>query len=73
MDSDALEGRIVDVEVCLAHQQDLLQKLNEALIGQSKEIETLSRRVLLLERRLEHPGALEEDSGPEDDSAGAAG
>lgn len=47
-----LENRIVELEIALAHQQDLLQELSDVLYRQQQQIDGLERKNELLERRI---------------------
>ena len=50
------EQRVTQLEKKAAFQERLLQELNDALVGQRKEIETLRREVGALKARAEQKG-----------------
>jgi len=54
---EEMEKRIVDLEITIAHQQDLLQQLSYVLYQQQKELDDLRRRHELLEKRVCAPTA----------------
>ncbi len=58
-----MKERLVDLEVRYTHQQDVLDKLSDAVFEQQKVIDALSARVKALEERVTH---LLEDRGPAD-------
>lgn len=47
-----VEERIVELEIALAHQQDLLQELSEVLYRQQQQLDGIERKNELLERRI---------------------
>ena len=46
-----LESRLTSLEEHLAHQNSLVEELNEVVVEQRKEIELLNRRVAMLMQR----------------------
>lgn len=48
---DGIDARFVDIEIKLAHQEDLVESLNERIYAQQKQIDTLEA---MLARLAEH-------------------
>jgi len=38
----SLEPRLVELEMCLTHQQRLIEQLNEALVGQQRQLDQVT-------------------------------
>ncbi|NQD80364.1 hypothetical protein HP436_09245 [Pseudomonas sp. CrR14] len=64
---NGLEERIVELESRQAFQDDTIQSLNDALIGQQKLIERLQRQVQALAKRQDETsqfGIAQDDAPP---------
>jgi SlyX protein len=61
-----MEERIIDLETRLIYQDDLLQKLDEVVANQQKEIEELKLQVRHISQQLQvvHQGAQQSDEPP---------
>ncbi len=46
--SDSLENRVTDLEVKLSFAEDMLDRLNETIVKQQRQIEVLAREVMVL-------------------------
>ncbi|MBN4059032.1 SlyX family protein [Endomicrobium sp. AH-315-J14] len=56
--------RITELEIKLTHQEDLLETLNQVVIEQAKQIESLKRSI----EHLEHQGSGDDNqAGPADE------
>ena len=51
--ADSMDERLDDLEARVAFQDDLIERLNEVVARQDRELLALGRRVAALERRLE--------------------
>ena len=49
----SLETRVVELELRSMEQQDLLQKLNEALVSQQRELDLLRKAVEQLAKKMD--------------------
>ena len=47
-----MENRLMDIEMTLAHQQKMLDELNEVVISQAKEIEALKVKAKVLKESM---------------------
>lgn len=57
-----LDDRVTELELRFMAQQELVQQLNDALVAQQRELDTLRRAVQKLGRKLEAmPGEVEND------------
>lgn len=57
-----LEERVTELELRSMAQQDLLQQLNDALVAQQRELDTLRLAVLKLSKKVDViPGQVEND------------
>ena len=61
MSDSNTEQRLADLEMQIAHQNETIDTLNDAVISQWKEIDKLSRNVRVLTEQLL---SLEEETGP---------
>ncbi len=61
MSDENTEMRLAELEVQIAHQNETIDGLNEAVIKQWKEIDQLTRRVRLLSEQLM---SLEDEASP---------
>jgi len=61
------ENRIVDIEVKLAHQEQLLIELNDALAKQQESIMTLERLCASIAERFRDMGEAESSASPTDE------
>ncbi|AVR94394.1 SlyX family protein [Pseudoduganella armeniaca] len=50
--TDAVENRLIDIEIKLAHQEDLVESLNERIYQQQKQIDQLEGTLALLAERI---------------------
>ena len=61
MSNENTETRLAELEVQIAHQNETIDGLNEAVVKQWKEIDRLTRRVRLLSEQLM---SLEDEASP---------
>ncbi len=61
------DDRLVDIETKLAHQEQMLIELNDALTKQQDSIMTLERLCASISERLRSLGDAETSSPPEDE------
>ncbi|PCI50514.1 MAG: SlyX protein [Moraxellaceae bacterium] len=69
MEAQALEDKIVDLEIRLSHQDDMLLSLNDVIVSQQQQIALLEKQVQHLGRQMtavrqSDPGPMIEDSPP---------
>lgn len=62
--SAAMEQRVVELESRLAFQDDLLERLNEVIARQDRELERLAQRLRALEARLAEVAEAAASAGP---------
>ena len=61
----SVDDRLVELETRIIFQEDALQSLNDVLVTQQAELESLHRQVLELHRRLnEQPSVALTDTPP---------
>lgn len=58
-----LEGRLVDLEIRLTHQDDTLETLNDIVIRQQQQIDRLNHELSMARRRLSELDASEGAGG----------
>jgi SlyX protein len=63
-DIDEIRQQLVDVQTQLAHQENTLQDLNDALALQQREILVLRRQLQLLKQRQDEQGTGPATTGP---------
>lgn len=47
-----MENKIIDIEITLAHQQKMIDELNDVVIEQGKEIESLKVKARVLKETM---------------------
>ena len=47
-----MEDKLIDIEITLAHQQKMIDELNEVIIEQGKEIESLKVKARILKESM---------------------
>ena len=61
------ENRIIDIETKLAHQEDLVDELNQVLIDQQTRISQLEELCRTLAERLQSIGEARGTTSPDDE------
>jgi SlyX protein len=59
------EDRFVDIEIKLAHQEDMVESLNEVVIAQSRRIDQLEAMVAQLAERIRNSAQSGPNAGSE--------
>ena len=47
-----MEDRLTDIEITIAHQQKMIDELNDVIISQGKEIDALKHKAMLLKESM---------------------
>lgn len=50
--SDAVENRLIDIEIKLAHQEHLVESLNERIYEQQQQIDKLEHLIAAMAERI---------------------
>ncbi|AXA93430.1 SlyX family protein [Massilia sp. YMA4] len=50
--SDAVENRLIDIEIKLAHQEHLVESLNERIYEQQQQIDKLEQLIAAMAERI---------------------
>jgi len=63
-----LEGRLIDLEIRLTHQESTIEELNDVVIKQQQQIDKLGNEVIMARQRLSEldntPGPQQEPPPP---------